>query len=119
MGELVTPDYRRLVVLLWGILARRLTPQQVAALYCIGTRSPTTHELAEYLEVSDAQAANVTRKLYDEGFLRREKDGKSYRWSSVVPEHLTLALHRLMPFPPLEGKAAERVVEILQRRGSL
>ena len=110
------PDWRLIAGKLWAMLTARLTPQQLAALALIERDSPTTGELAEGLRVSVMQAGNVTRKLYDEGFLRREKAGRSYRWSLAFAT--PFSLRDRIPIV-LTGAAAERAVEILTRRGKV
>lgn len=96
------------------MLTSRLTPQQLAALAYIERDEPTTRELAERLNVSVTQAGNVTRKLYDEGFVSRDKAGHSYRWRPGFEFPFTL--RDRLPIV-LSGEAAERAAEILERRG--
>jgi DNA-binding IclR family transcriptional regulator len=114
MGDLVTPDWKLVADRLWAMLAARLTPLQLQALAYIERDQPTTRELAESLNVSEAQAGNITRKLYDEGFLSRDQAGRSYRWRPAFPFPFTL--RDRLPIV-LSGEAAERALEILARRG--
>jgi DNA-binding IclR family transcriptional regulator len=118
VDELVT-DWQVVAARIWGILIRRLAPQQVAALRRIAHTHPTTRELARYLEVSEAQAGNITRQLYSEGFLTRAKSGRSYRWSPAFPHPISLHYFDREPIAITDPEAVERVEEILQRRGKL
>jgi len=111
-------EWKVIAARIWGMLLHRLTPQQITALHRISRSHPTTSELAMYLEVSVAQAGNITRQLYTEGFLRREKAGRSYRWFPAFPAPSPFHYHDRSPIR-VEGEAAERAIEILTRRGKL
>lgn len=113
-------DWKLVAGRVFGMLLQRLTPQQIASLARIQHVHPTTRELACYLEVSEAQAGNITRALYQEGWLHREKAGKSYRWFPAFRFPFSVYRYHRDRMPiELSGEAAERAIEILTRRGKL
>ena len=108
-------EWKLLAGRLFAMLTSRLTPLQLLALAYIERDQPTTRWLAESLGCSEQQAGNITRKLYDEGFLRRDKaTGRGFRWSPAFV--FPFSLRDRLPVV-LEGEAAERAIEILTRRG--
>lgn len=114
--DLSMEDRAQVAMRVWAILVGRLTPQFIAALSFINSTHPTTTDLAERLNISVSAAANLARILFKEGFIVREKDGRSYRYRPAFPPPLPWHYFDHSPVV-LTGEAAEYAAEILERRG--